>query len=134
MPTTSSPQAPFTTKSRIVLPGLGGQIAEAFTGLVALATSGYTYDMSRCRSFCITQSQDTSSTGSWGGTMQVEQKLAEDWIPLGSSITVGSTDTYFATPEYGYGKIRLNPSGLTVSTIDTTLTFTITGFRAAPGY
>ncbi len=131
---TSSPEAPFTTKARIVLPGLGGQISEAFTGLVALATSGYTYDMSRCRSFTITQEQDSASAGTWGGTFQVEQKLATDWIPLGSSVTVGSTDTYFATPEYGYGKIRINPAGLTVGTTDTTLTLTITGWRSAPGY
>lgn len=131
--TTSSPQASFTSKSRIVMPGINAQATDVYTGnSTPTTTSGYTFDMSRCRSFAISQSQ--SAQGSWGGTAQVEQNLDGNWVSLGPAITVGTTTTYFETAERGYGKIRIDPASLTVATSDTTLTYTITGFRAGSQY
>lgn len=129
----STPQDSFTTKAKIVLPGYGGQATDTYNGLSSpTTTSGYTFDLSRARSFAISQSQ--SAAGSWGGTFQVEQNLDGNWNSLGSPISVGTTDTYFETAERGYGKLRINPASLTVSSVDTTITLTFTAFRQGSGY
>ena len=49
------PQASYSSQARIVLPGLGGAFAETLTNTAPTTVTGYTYDMSRCRSFAVSQ-------------------------------------------------------------------------------
>lgn len=128
-----NPQASYSSKARIVLPGYGGQISEDINALLTPTTvSGFTYDMTRARSFAVSLSQ--SAMGGWGGSLQIEENLDGNWESLGTAISVGTTTTRFETASRGYGKIRINPASLTCSTVDTTLTVTFTAWGAAPGY